>query len=88
MIKGEKWLTCSDTYTKPVKEAAIWVSDEDEYEFDGYIVHFKDQQIRPADQDEHYTNKLRFMNTEKIEEGFAIHYPDEVIDMQLMELAE
>ena len=77
--KGDKWLKRSDPYTKAVKEAAIWVDDENEHEFDGYIAHFEDCQIRSEEKDEQYPRKLRYKNLERLEEGFNELYTDEII---------
>lgn len=78
-IQGDKVIKHSDTYAKPVKEAALWVKDELGYQFDGYIVYFEDYQIRSEEENEQYPHKLRHMNLERIEEGFSELYPDEVI---------
>jgi len=77
---GEKSMKRSDAYTKPVREAAIWVKDENDYTFDGYIVYFEDYQIRPERKDEQYPSKMRFMNLKRIDDGFIKLFPDEVID--------
>jgi len=77
--KGENCMMHSDTYTKPVKEAVIWVDDDNEHEFDGYIVHIEDYKILPEEKDEQYPKKLRHMNLENLEEGFGKLYPEEVI---------
>jgi len=77
--KGDKCMMYADTYIKPVREAAIWVKNERKYEFDGYIVHFEDYEIRPEEKDEQYPKKLRYMNIKRIEEGFSENYPDDVI---------
>ena len=77
--QGEKVLICSDTFIQPTKEAAIWIKDEREYKFDGYIVHFEDYQIYPEEKDEEYPDKMRYMNLDKIEEGFNNNYPEEVL---------
>ena len=83
--QGKKVMRISDTYTKPVREAAIWVKNERKYEFDGYIVHFEDYEIRPEEKDEQYPNKLRHMNLKRVEEGFNEIYPDETISRLIQE---
>jgi hypothetical protein len=77
--KGKKWIQRSDAYIKPVREAAIWVKNENKHEFDGYIVYFEEYQIRLEEKDEQYPKKLRHMNMKRIEEGFNELFPDEVI---------
>jgi hypothetical protein len=83
--KGKKVLRISDTYTKPVREAAIWVKNERRYKFDGYIVSFEDYKIRPEEKDEQYPKKLRHMNLKRIREGFDELYPSDVISKLIQE---
>ena len=75
-----------DTYSKPVREAAVRVKNDNEHSFDGYIVHFDDYQIRPEDEDEIYPyTRTPVLNLDNIKEIIDKQFTDEIVVKMILE---